>query len=132
MGNSFFNPFMVGPDFASGVNDMIDSILYGRALGSGSGGNDMSDFYMMLNGFQTLAKGGIVNRPTYALIGEEGPEAIIPLSRGGQQNAGIGAGGVAQTFQNPIGGGQGGLSPQTMQLLLRWLNGGFGMPRRSY
>jgi len=28
-----------------------------------------------------LAAGGIVTRPTYALIGESGPEAIIPLSR---------------------------------------------------
>lgn len=29
-----------------------------------------------------LAEGGIVNRPTIAMIGEAGPEAIIPLSRG--------------------------------------------------
>lgn len=28
-----------------------------------------------------LAKGGIVNRPTLALIGEDGPEAVVPLSR---------------------------------------------------
>lgn len=27
------------------------------------------------------AEGGIVNRPTRAIIGESGPEAIIPLSR---------------------------------------------------
>lgn len=30
-----------------------------------------------------LAEGGIVTRPTRALIGEAGPEAVIPLSRGG-------------------------------------------------
>ena len=30
-----------------------------------------------------LAGGGIVTRPTFALIGEAGPEAIIPLGRGG-------------------------------------------------
>jgi hypothetical protein len=30
-----------------------------------------------------LAEGGIVDRPTVALIGEAGPEAVIPLSRGG-------------------------------------------------
>lgn len=30
-----------------------------------------------------LAKGGIVSRPTIALIGESGPEAVVPLSRGG-------------------------------------------------
>lgn len=31
----------------------------------------------------TLAHGGIVTRPTMALIGEAGPEAVIPLDRGG-------------------------------------------------
>lgn len=30
-----------------------------------------------------MAAGGIVNRPTLALIGEAGPEAVIPLSRMG-------------------------------------------------
>jgi phage-related protein len=29
-----------------------------------------------------LAKGGIVNSPTLALIGEAGPEAVVPLNRG--------------------------------------------------
>ena len=31
----------------------------------------------------TLAKGGIVNRPTLAMLGEAGPEAVVPLGRGG-------------------------------------------------
>ena len=30
-----------------------------------------------------LAGGGVVTRPTLALIGEAGPEAVVPLSRGG-------------------------------------------------
>lgn len=30
-----------------------------------------------------LAKGGVVNRPTLAMIGEAGPEAVVPLGRGG-------------------------------------------------
>ena len=30
-----------------------------------------------------LGKGGIVTRPTRAIIGEAGPEAVVPLSRGG-------------------------------------------------
>lgn len=38
-----------------------------------------------------LAAGGIVTRPTYALIGEAGPEAVVPLSRSGLANAGLGA-----------------------------------------
>lgn len=47
-----------------------------------------------------LAKGGIVTRPTLAMIGEAGPEAVIPLSR---------AGGV---------GGSGGESNLTVNLVL--------------
>ena len=35
-----------------------------------------------------LAAGGIVTRPTLAVVGEAGPEAVVPLSRGG--TAGIG------------------------------------------
>jgi len=31
----------------------------------------------------SLAKGGIVNRPTLAMLGESGPEAVVPLGRGG-------------------------------------------------
>lgn len=30
-----------------------------------------------------FAQGGIVTRPTLAMIGEAGPEAVVPLSRGG-------------------------------------------------
>ena len=30
----------------------------------------------------SLAKGGIVNRPTLAMLGESGPEAVVPLGRG--------------------------------------------------
>ena len=30
----------------------------------------------------TLAKGGIVNRPTLAMLGESGPEAVVPLGSG--------------------------------------------------
>jgi hypothetical protein len=34
----------------------------------------------LLRGVPALAEGGIVNKPTLALIGEAGPEAVIPLS----------------------------------------------------
>lgn len=40
-----------------------------------------------------LARGGIVTRPTLALIGEAGPEAVVPLRRAGQAaNIGMGGG----------------------------------------
>lgn len=37
-----------------------------------------------------LARGGIVNSPTLALIGEAGPEAVVPLSGRNAQRAGVG------------------------------------------
>ncbi len=44
--------------------------------GIGGSGWDVPDIPM-------LAKGGIVTKPTLALVGEAGPEAVVPLSRGG-------------------------------------------------
>mgnify|MGYP001566780233 CR=1 FL=1 len=51
-----------------------------------------------------LAKGGIVNSPTLAMIGEDGPEAVVPLSQrnnpggagmgGGTYNITVNAGGI--------------------------------------
>lgn len=37
-----------------------------------------------------LAKGGIVNRPTLAMIGEAGPEAVVPLNKMGSMGGGGG------------------------------------------
>lgn len=42
-----------------------------------------------------LAKGGIVTRPTLAMIGEAGPEAVVPLDR---YNGGGGGGGITVNF----------------------------------
>lgn len=36
--------------------------------------------------FKKLASGGIVTRPTHALVGEAGPEAVVPLSKGLNMN----------------------------------------------
>jgi len=51
--------------------------------GIGGKGFDIPNIPMMANG-------GIVTGPTLAMIGEKGPEAVIPLSRGG--GAGMGGG----------------------------------------
>jgi SLT domain-containing protein len=36
-----------------------------------------------------FAMGGIVTRPTFAMIGEAGPEAVIPLNRAGGMGLGL-------------------------------------------
>lgn len=48
------------------------------AASSASTGNTTADYYMNL-GARGHALGGIVTRPTYALIGEQGAEAVMPL-----------------------------------------------------
>jgi hypothetical protein len=51
-----------------------------------------------------LAQGGIVNRPTLAMIGEKGPEAVIPLNKAG----GMGGGAVYNITVNAGIGTNGG------------------------
>jgi hypothetical protein len=56
----------------------LGSVSFGRLGGDGGdgGGNTGS-----ARGFEAMATGGIVTSPTMALIGEAGPEAVIPLNK---------------------------------------------------
>lgn len=63
----------------------------------------ITELNTLLSGVPKLAEGGIVNKPTLALIGEAGPEAVVPLSKmGGSKgntynitvNAGMGTNGA--------------------------------------
>lgn len=51
-----------------------------------------------------LALGGIVTRPTLALVGEAGPEAVIPLSKASRRMAGIDGGGGPIYLTVEVGG----------------------------
>jgi predicted nucleic acid-binding protein len=53
------------------------SLPFGRSVGGYSIGMPQ------IPEIPTLAKGGIVTKPTLAMIGESGPEAVVPLGRGG-------------------------------------------------
>jgi hypothetical protein len=57
---------------------------------TGTGGGGGGGFLPGEGGGPHLGQGGIVTRPTRALIGESGPEAVIPLNS---------AGGVGNTYQ---------------------------------
>jgi len=67
------------------VNDIL-SFDFPLGIGSISSLTGLSDI-------PRLAKGGIVSKPTLALIGEDGPEAVVPLTqRNNPSGAGMGGG----------------------------------------
>jgi len=75
--NSFFDAV----DFSISIENPFTGTEYSLGL-------DLSDWQI-----PELAKGGIVNKPTLAMIGEDGPEAVIPLSqRNNPQGVGMGGG----------------------------------------
>lgn len=78
-------------DVSSMVIDAIKSFINDNVIGRI---NSALDFTITMPGsipnvhidaghIPYLAAGGIVNSPTLAVIGEAGPEAVVPLSRGG-------------------------------------------------
>jgi TP901 family phage tail tape measure protein len=84
---------------ASGQNALA---IGQRYSGIGGGLTAITDYL----GITKMAVGGIVNSPTMALIGEAGPEAVIPLSAfaGGNSLAGRGGGSNAGIIVNIMGG----------------------------
>jgi hypothetical protein len=63
----------------------LGSVSLGRMGGdSGDGGANPAGL-----DYKAMATGGIVTSPTFALIGEAGPEAVIPLSKMGSMGGGI-------------------------------------------
>ena len=83
-----FNLLISGINAAfSAVNFSVDIPDWVPVIGGEKYNFDLSDWKI-----PALAKGGIVNKPTLAMIGEDGPEAVVPLS---QRNnpGGVGMGG---------------------------------------
>lgn len=86
--------------FGSGMS-VTGSGNYGGLAGAGIYGG---------GGMPVMANGGVVTDPTVALIGEAGPEAVIPLSKMGQMGGttyniyatGIGDQAIAQVVQNAL------------------------------
>lgn len=85
----------LGSVLANGVNSLVSGILPFEKGGSFSQGRVMP-----------FAKGGVVSSPTnfamrggMGLMGEAGPEAIMPLARGPDGKLGVAAGGAARPVQ---------------------------------
>ena len=76
------------------INSFFDSIDFSISLENPFTGTEYSiGFDLSSWNIPLLAKGGIVDKPTLAMIGEDGPEAVIPLSqRNNPQGVGMGGG----------------------------------------
>ena len=87
----------------SGITRRFDDPWFGQVSAGGITNYQAIDYGGFLNDigapgtFRAMAKGGIVKKPTMAMIGEAGPEAVIPL-RGG--NSGLG-----NTYNINVGAG---------------------------
>jgi hypothetical protein len=66
------------------ISDAIyDAVLPGKSAAGGAGSGLRGNLMQELKGIPAMANGGIVTGPTLALIGEAGPEAVVPLDRMG-------------------------------------------------
>ena len=64
----------------------LGQISLGRMGGGGGGGGGANPAGL---DYKAMATGGIVTSPTMALIGEAGPEAVIPLDKMGSMGGGV-------------------------------------------
>jgi hypothetical protein len=101
--------FQLGADFISAIADGIKSApsaIKDAIAGLIPGGDIVGGAFSAVGGFLGIgATGGIVTRPTLALIGEAGPEAVVPLNRapGASPLPGGGGGGMSVTVNMPAG-----------------------------
>jgi hypothetical protein len=87
---------------AAGVTKIDKALSTAVNLASAAVTNSQASMAAARAGFSFMAEGGIVTGPTAAIIGERGPEAVIPLDRAGgfgttimlTVNAGMGANGA--------------------------------------
>lgn len=75
------------------VNTVVNALNSVSSFGAGVFGKSGSS--MQISNIPMFAEGGIVNKPTIGMIGEAGPEAVIPLSKMG------GMGGATVIINNP-------------------------------
>ena len=106
IGGAFSFALVPITDAINFIIDNLNSILGWdpKMIPGGSVGNILGIGLLDNIGVPQLAKGGIVNKPTLAMIGEDGPEAVVPLSQrnnpggagmgGGTYNITVNAGGI--------------------------------------
>ncbi len=84
---------IVGDGFRNGIIDPVRAAIgliadLVRAIGKIPGVGAIGGLIGKID-IPGFADGGIVTRPTLAMVGEKGPEAIIPLSQMGGMGGGV-------------------------------------------
>ena len=94
IGGAFSFALVPITDAINFIIDNLNSILGWNPPGPGGTVSKILGISLLDNlDVPQLAKGGIVNKPTLAMIGEDGPEAVVPLSqRNNPSGAGMGGG----------------------------------------
>lgn len=103
----FDSAFQLGADFIGAIADGIKSApgaIKDAIAGLIPGGGVIGSIASRIPGGFFGATGGIVTRPTLAVIGEAGPEAVVPLNRApGASPLPGGGGGMSVTVNMPAG-----------------------------
>jgi len=89
------------------IRDVTDSLVQMavqaavmRAISGGIAGGGAGGAAVAASGLVAMAAGGVVHGPTAALIGERGPEVVMPLSRDERGRIGVAGGGAEQVTNN--------------------------------
>lgn len=86
----------------NGIHDKHVQITFGANWSPGSGAIFRAATSASMPGV-ALAAGGVVTRPTFAMVGEAGPEAVVPLSQAGRYGIGSGGGDINVTINGFMG-----------------------------
>lgn len=83
--DAFFRS-LVASFVSTGVDKILEQLVNGlagssAASGASGGGGGFVGSLLGIVGGLLFAKGGVVSRPTLGVVGEAGPEAVIPLDR---------------------------------------------------
>ncbi len=87
------NPIQLGSDMTNWAWSHPATLALATKFATGMGGTkSVGQEGVLMNMFASgqisaFARGGIVTRPTLGLVGEAGPEAVVPLGRGGGMGA---------------------------------------------
>jgi phage-related minor tail protein len=104
---------------AKGITSLIGGGLSGL-FGAGAGGGGVNSFIAGIEStgvFVPLQHGGIITRPTMTVMGEAGPEAVIPLDRLSE----FGGGGEI-TINVDARGAQRGVGPEVERAIISAMN----------